>query len=85
MRNVALAREEITVHNAADTFVRGFEHGAVLVNPSRRDFTFDLEKLFPGQSFHRIEGVKTPEFNNGSPAGPALTLGERDGIFLIKN
>ncbi len=63
---------------------REFEHGAVLINPSRRDYTFDLGRLFPGQTFCRIKGTQTPGFNNGQPAGTHVTLNERDAIFLAK-
>lgn len=80
-----LGLSAITVHRAADAMVREFEHGAVLINPSRGESTFDLAALFPGRTFNRIRGVQTPAFNNGQPAGDRVTLGERDAIFLIKS
>jgi hypothetical protein len=68
-----------------DVCYRRFEHGLVLANPSPRPYTFDLEKLIPGRHYRRLEGSphQDPKTNDGSAAGAQLTLGPRDGLFLI--
>lgn len=64
---------------------RGRDAGAVLINPSRSEHLFELAKLFPGRRFHRLKGAVTPAFNDGSPTGSQVVLGERDAIFLVRD
>lgn len=76
----------MTVHNAADTMVREFDRGVVLVNPSRHPHVFDLASLFPGAALRRLNGSASqdPVTNNGAPVADNVTLGELDGLFLLK-
>jgi len=69
-----------TAHRSADAMTRLFENGLVLVNPARAPYTFDLEKLYPGKKFRRLPGSGP---NTGEPVTGSVTLGERDGLFLI--
>lgn len=75
----------LTVHNAPDAMARRFEHGLVLANPSTRDYTFKLEELAPGAAWRRLKGTapQDPRTNNGAAVGPTVTLGARDGLFLV--
>lgn len=76
----------LTIHNATPAMAREFEYGAVLANPSVRDFTFDLADLFAGSRFRRLVGSphQDPVTNNGQPVGNQIVLGERDAIFLVR-
>jgi hypothetical protein len=76
----------LTAHAHPDAMYRVFEGGIVLANPSLQPYAFDLEKLSPGRSYRRIQAVPTQDVqtNNGSPAGPAVTLPGRDALFLIR-
>ena len=69
-----------------DAVYRQFEHGLVLANPSPRSYTFDLGKLFPGQTLRRLKGSATqdPVANNGSKVGGKLELGPKEGLFLVR-
>ena len=77
---------DFSVHNAADAMAREYERGAVLANPSMRDYAFDLAKLFPKARLRRFQGTPSqdPQTNNGRPVGETITLGQRDAIFLAK-
>ena len=76
----------IAAHRHPDAVYREFQHGLVLANPSPRDYTFDLDKLLPGQKFRRLQGtpLQDPEANDGSPVGGEVTLGPSEGLFLVK-
>ena len=76
----------IAAHRHPDAIYREFQHGLVLANPAPRPYTFDLDKLLPGQKFRRLQGtpLQDPEANNGSPAPGKLTLGPNEGLFLAK-
>ncbi len=77
---------DMSLHTAADAICREYDRGAVLANPSMRPYTFDMAQLFPGQRFRRLDGSpkQDPTTNDGSAVGDSLTLGPRDGIFLVK-
>jgi len=84
-------KEDVTVagvsaHASADALVREFEHGILLANPSQSPYTFDLSALYPGQSFHRLQGSKDqdPVTNDGSTVGGQVELAAKDGLFLVK-
>jgi len=68
-----------------DAIYREFEHGLVLANPSPRPYAFDLERLLPGRKFRRLRGSskQDPQANDGSPVAGKLTLGPREGLFLV--
>ncbi|MCD6352094.1 MAG: hypothetical protein J7M26_08235, partial [Armatimonadetes bacterium] len=78
--------ESLTVHAAPDLQVREFEHGVVLANPSLHPATFDLARLFLGQTFHRLTAspLQDTHTNDGQPVGRRVTLGALDGLFLVK-
>ncbi len=76
---------DLGAHPGADALYREFQRGLVLANPSPRPYTFDLEKLLPGRRFRRLRGSsrQDPQTNDGSPVRGTLTLGPKDGLFLI--
>jgi len=76
----------IRAHAHADAIYREFEHGLVLANPSPRPYRFDLERLFAGCEFRRLRGSaeQDPAANNGAAVGGTLTLGPKEGLFLVK-
>ena len=76
--------ESVTVHAHPDAIYRVFEHGVVLANPSRQPYTFDLDVISPEKSYRRLQGTATQDLktNNGQPVFGAVTLGERDALFL---
>jgi hypothetical protein len=74
----------MAAYNHPDAICRVFEQGMVLANPSRRPYTFDLQKLTPGRKYGRIQGSprQDPHTNNGQPVAGPVTLGARDALFL---
>jgi hypothetical protein len=74
----------LSARSAPDIVYRGFDHGAVIANPSLAPQKIDMEKLFPGQSFRRLQGTPGQDTatNNGEPVGEWLELGAKDAIFL---
>jgi hypothetical protein len=79
--------EKLITHSATDAMYREFENGAVFANPSTHPYTFDLERLFPGASFRRLEGSEgqDPQTNDGQPLGEELTLGPKDGLLVVRS
>jgi hypothetical protein len=77
---------DLTAHAATDAIARDYEHGVVLANPNTRPFTFDVSALFPGAKLRRLQGSpdQDPATNDGSAAGPSVTVGPRDALFLEK-
>jgi len=77
---------EFSVHASPDVIYREFENGLVLANPSPRPFMFDLDELFPGQTFQRLQGTRTQDVvcNDGSIVRGELNLGPKEGLFLIR-
>ena len=82
---------EVTIENlevrqgCGDVLYRKFQNGLVLLNGSATsDTTFQVAELFPGESYRRIKGTQDTEHNSGEPVGRSLTLGARDGIFLVR-
>jgi hypothetical protein len=76
---------EVSAHAAPDRMVRAFEKGIVLANPAPRPQTFDLSALAPGRRFRRLQGSahQDPETNTGEAVGRTVTLGPKDGLFLV--
>jgi hypothetical protein len=68
---------------SADTFVRRFERGVVLLNASTQAVRFDLGALAPGMSLRRISGTQGTSVNSGAPVGSSVTVPERDGLILV--
>lgn len=68
---------------SGDVFVRGFAHGAVLLNASTQPVRFDLAALFPSLTLRRISGTQDPAVNSGAPVGSAVTVPERDALILL--
>jgi hypothetical protein len=84
--NQPVTLRSVTVHAHADAIYRVFEQGIVLANPSLKPYTFDLSRLSPGRSYRRIQATanQDTETNNGQPVGSSVTLGEREGLFLLR-
>ncbi len=61
-------------------------HGVVLANPAPHDYEFNLATLFPNAKLRRLRGSaqQDPETNDGSPVSGKLTLGAKEGLFLVK-
>jgi hypothetical protein len=83
----AVTIDSVEAYAYPDVCYRRFEHGLVLANPSPRPYTFDMAALFPGVRYRRLEGSanQDPKTNDGSPVGAKITLGPKDGLFLIAN
>jgi hypothetical protein len=79
--------ESLTAHSATDGRYREFENGVVFANPSTRDYTFDVETLFPGVTLRRLQGTgnQDPQTNDGSAVGQQLTLSARNGLFVVRD
>lgn len=77
----------LTIHAAADTMLREFEHGLVLANPALHPQTFDLAALFPGKSFRRLHATPSQDtaVNNGARVAGKIELGAKDALFLLRN
>jgi hypothetical protein len=77
---------DVQAYAHPDAIYREFEHGLILANPSPRPYAFDLEKLLPGQKFRRLRGSATQDAtaNDGSEVGEKLTLGPKEGLFLVR-
>ena len=58
----------------------------MLANPSRAPYEFDLARLAPGRAYRRFMGTarQDTQTNNGQPVERRVTLGERDGLFLLR-
>lgn len=78
--------KSITVHSHPDTMYRLFERGIVLGNPGLTPYTFDLAQNAPGRRFRRIKASAAQDtiVNNGASVGQTVTLGPKDGLFLIE-
>ena len=76
----------LTVHAHPDAIYRAFENGLVLANPSPRGYAFNLDRLFPGQSFRRLEGSSQQDraTNDGSRVTGEVVLKGKDGLFLSR-
>jgi len=77
---------QIQAYCHPDVMYREFEHGLVVANPSPRPYVFDLDELFPGQTFQRLQGTRTQDVvcNDGSIVRSELNLGPKEGLFLIR-
>lgn len=76
----------VAVHPGADAIYREFQHGLVLANPSPRPYQFDLGRLVPGGKFRRLRGSaeQDPVTNNGAAVEGPITLGPKEGLFLVR-
>lgn len=79
--------EDLTLVNAQLALAREFENGVVLVNPSLKPFTFNLNTLFKGSKYSRINGSskRDRKINNGNKVGSTVTVSGLNGLFLIKD
>ena len=79
--------EKLNAHSATDATYREFENGVVFANSSTRPYTFDLGRLFSGASFCRLQGSEgqDPQTNDGRSLGEELTLGPKDGLFVVRS
>ncbi len=78
--------DELRLIAQPDACYREFEHGVVLVNPSKAPYTFRLASLFPGRRLRRLHGhpEQYPEINTGEPVGEEVTLPVHDALFLAE-
>lgn len=76
----------IAAYAHPDVIYREFENGLVLANPAPHPYTFELDKLFPGQRFRRLQASSTQDTisNDGSIVSDRLTLEPKEGLFLTK-
>lgn len=76
----------IQAYSHPDVMYREFEHGLVVANPSPRFYVFELDKLFPGQAFQRLQGSGTQDVvaNDGSVVEGKLNLRPKEGLFMIR-
>ncbi|MEX0320529.1 MAG: DNRLRE domain-containing protein [Puniceicoccaceae bacterium] len=74
------------VYNADDVMAGEYANGAIFANPSTRAYTFDLDSLFPGSRFRRLQGTANQDtaVNDGSAVGSRVTIPAQDGLFLTK-
>ena len=79
--------ERLSAYAQPDAMSRVFENGMVLANPGLEPHTFDLSKLSPGRSYRRIQATPTQDTvaNNGEAVGNEVTLGPREGLFLLRS
>jgi len=77
---------DICLINDTQALAREFEYGVVLVNPSVKPYTFNLETLFPGVSLKRLTATpnQDPKVNNGEHVSATVTVPPIDGLFLEK-
>ena len=77
----------LAAYTYPDVFVKEYEHGIVLGNPSFHEYTFDLDALFPGRKLRRLTASSNQddETNNGMPASGKVTLKKLDALFLVKD
>ncbi len=82
----ALWLSDFKVFAHPDAMYRVFENGIVLANPSDHNFEFDLSKIAPNTVFKHIQAslLQDLKTNNGTEVGSKVTLGARDGLFLVK-
>ncbi|HYW81418.1 MAG TPA: hypothetical protein VE890_17670, partial [Thermoguttaceae bacterium] len=84
--NEPIELSAIGIYRHPDAIFREFEHGLVLANPSPRSYTFDLSRLTPGRKFRHLKGSsqQDPNVNDGSPVDGRVTLGPKEGLFLVE-
>ena len=76
---------DMKVYACPDAVYRTFENGIVLANPAHHPYHFEMGKIGDGRKYRRLEATAGQDSgtNNGEPAGDLVTLGEREGLFLI--
>lgn len=77
---------DVKAYAHPDTVTREFDNGLILASPSMQPCTFDLERLYPGRHFRRLQGstAQDARVNNGQSVGQTVTLQPRDGLFLVR-
>lgn len=77
---------ELGAYHHPDAMYRQYEHGLVLANPAPRPYSFDLGQLLPGQRFRRLQATpgQDTKTNDGSLVGTVITLGPKEGLFLVR-
>ncbi|WP_146389852.1 enolase-like domain-containing protein [Allorhodopirellula solitaria] len=83
--------KNLVIRNTPAVYVREFEHGVVLVNPSLDTYLFDLEKQFGSHTFERIQASPSSDssdavLNNGAIVDDprAFAVGPVSAQFLSK-
>ena len=73
-------QEIVLRKGSARRLFRDFERGKVLLNESETPRVINLD---PNQ-FKRVDGVITPDVNDGSRAGRRIGVPPHDAVFLVK-
>jgi hypothetical protein len=75
---------DLRAYPAPHVWVRVFEGGLVIANPSQRAATIDLARVSPGVRYRRIQGTEhqSPELNTGGLCGQTEIVPPRDALFL---
>ncbi len=76
--------KDLTIHAYPDVAYRVFENGLVLVNPSLKQYSFDLTKISPSIKYSRIKASAAGDSktNNGQAVRGSVIVNEREGLFL---
>lgn len=75
---------QITIHQSPQLLAREFENGIVLVNPSLNTQTFNLNELFPGNTFRKLKGFSHPVYNDGSSIENTVEVAATNALFIHK-
>jgi len=78
--------ESVDIYPGPETFIREFDNGIVLVNPSEHNYLFDLKKLVGSTNFRKITGSKNQDItiNDGTKVTNPILVGPKDSLFLIR-
>ena len=73
-------RDIVLRKGSAQRLSRDFERGKVLLNESETPWVVNLDS----NQYQRINGVITPDVNDGSRAGRRIEVPPHDAVFLVK-
>ncbi len=78
--------EGVELYPAPEAFIREFDYGLVLVNPSDHGYLFDLAKLVGTKNYKKLTASKKQDItiNDGSKISSPVLVGPRDSLFLIR-
>jgi hypothetical protein len=70
-------------HGDAFVMYRLFENGIVLLNGTNSNVSFDLNKIDPERQYKAIDGIVTPEVNDGRPIETPVIVPPIDARILV--